>query len=282
MPEYINRFLLIITGGVGKIIPICGIGGSEKLPTFLIQIFFNMKKLALFPFLLLLAITCWCQDCSQYLLLQNNKTIETTIYNKKNEPVGKRVSTVSNVTNSGGATTATINTQMFDKKGNSTGTSTSNMKCTGGVFQLDMKLILPEGPAEKMSSAKVTGGEGIVEYPAGMKAGDTLRSANLVLSNSNLPPPPAGGAPGPPPPPLFGGSNLSMVIWDRKVEGQESVTTPAGTWNCFKISYKSRVSYRSGPLPVNHTADVTEWYAPGVGVIKTESKDGSTAVTSIK
>ncbi|HEV2352891.1 MAG TPA: hypothetical protein VGR89_01500 [Puia sp.] len=241
-----------------------------------------MKKLALLPFLLFLATASWCQDCSHYLLLQNNKTVETTIYNKKNEPIGKRVSTVSNVTNNGGVTSATINTQMFDKKGNSTGTSTSTLKCTGGAFQLDMKMMLPEGQAEKMSSAKVTGGEGIVEYPAGMKAGDTLKSANLVLSNSNLPPPPAGGAPGPPPPPIFGGSNLSMVIWDRKVEGQESVTTPAGTWNCFKISFKSRVSYRSGPLPVNHTADLTEWYAPGVGVIKTESKDGSTAVTSIK
>jgi hypothetical protein len=231
---------------------------------------------------LLFAFPAWSQDCSSYLFLQNNKTIEMTIYNKKSEPVGRRVSTVSNVSTSGGVTTATVNTQMFDKKGNSTGTSTSTIKCTGGIFQLDMKLMLPEGPAEKMSSAQVTAGNGILEYPAGMKAGDTLRSASIVISNNGALPPPGPGAPPPPPLSPFGGSNLTMVIWDRKVLAQESVTTPAGTWNCFKISFKSRVNYRTGPIPVNHSADVTEWYAPGVGIIKTETKDNSTAVTSIK
>jgi len=241
-----------------------------------------MKKVTPIALLLFFTLAAWSQDCSQYLLLQQNKTIETTIFNKKNEPIGKRVSTVSNVSTSGGVTSATIATQIFDKKGVPGSTSTSTIKCTGGAFQLDMKLVLPEGQAEKMSSARVTGGDGILEYPAGMKAGDTLHSANIVLSTSNVPPPPAAGAPGPPPPPMFGGSNLSMVIWDRKVEGKESVTTPAGTWNCFKISFKSRVSYRTGPIPVNRTTDVTEWFAPGVGVIKTESKDGSTAITSIK
>lgn len=242
-----------------------------------------MKKIApLFALLLLVAATSFSQDCSQYLFLQNSKTIETTIYNKKGDPIGKRVSTVSNVSNSGGTTSATVNTQMFDKKGSSTGTSTSTIKCTGAVLQLDMKLMLPEGQATKMSTAQVTGGTGILEYPAGMKAGDTLRSASLVISSSNVPPPPAGGAPGPPPPPLFGGSNLSLVVWDRNVVGQESVTTPAGTWNCFKITYKSKLNYRAGPIPINHSLDVTEWYAPGVGIIKTDSKDGSTALTSVK
>ena len=222
------------------------------------------------------------QDCSQYLFLQNGKTVEMTIYNKKGEPIGKRVSTVSNVSTSGGATTATVNTQMFDKKGGATGTSTSTIKCTGGVFQLDMKLMLPEGQAAKMSSAQVSGGTGILEYPAGMKAGDTLKSASLVVSSGPVPPPPGSGAPAPPPPPLFGGSSLSYVVWDRNVLQQESVTTTAGTWNCWKITFKSKLNYRTGPSPINHSADVTEWYAPGVGIIKTETKEGSTAVTSIK
>jgi hypothetical protein len=74
-----------------------------------------------------------------------------------------------------------------------------------------------------------------------------------------------------------------MWIYNRQVIGQESVTTTAGTWNCIKITYKSKVNYKSGPFPApNINIDVTEWYAPGVGIIKTQTDRGSTAITSIK
>jgi hypothetical protein len=33
-------------------------------------------------------------------------------------------------------------------------------------------------------------------------------------------------------------------------------------------------------IPVN--IEGTEWFAPGFGIVKTESKHGSTAITSIK
>jgi hypothetical protein len=237
-----------------------------------------MKKFA--PFLCLLILTGMAassQDCSQYLFLQQNKTIEVTIYNKKSEPIGKQVYTVSNVSNSGGATTATLNTQMFDKKGRATTGSSSTIKCAGGIFQLDMKLMLPQGPAERMNNAQVTGGNGILEYPAGMKTGDTLRSGNLVMTMSS------NGPPNGPPSPFSQGSTLTMSIFERKVLGQDTVTTTAGSWNCVKIGYKSKVNMKSGPFPTpTVNIDGTEWYAPGVGIIKTESQHGSTAVTSIK
>jgi len=141
--------------------------------------------------------------------------------------------------------------------------------------------------AGKMSSAQVSGTGGILEYPPGMKAGDTLKSGYIVLSNSNNNGPGGpGGPPGPPPPPnpfSSGGGTLTMWIYNRQVIGQESVTTTAGTWNCIKITYKSKVNYKSGPFPApNINIDVTEWYAPGVGIIKTQTDRGSTAITSIK
>jgi hypothetical protein len=67
----------------------------------------------------------------------------------------------------------------------------------------------------------------------------------------------------------------------RKVEGRESVTTPAGTWNCFKITYHSKMIFKMGiGIPMN--MDVTEWWAPGFGVVKTESDSGKTEITAIK
>jgi hypothetical protein len=73
-----------------------------------------------------------------------------------------------------------------------------------------------------------------------------------------------------------------MSVFDRKVIGQDTVTTAAGSWKCVKISYKCKVNIKIGPFPNTTNIDGTEWYAPGVGIIKTESQHGSTAITSIK
>ena len=75
---------------------------------------------------------------------------------------------------------------------------------------------------------------------------------------------------------------MTMVINNRKVEGQESITTTAGTWNCFRITYKSRISVKTGPFGIPVNVESTEWYAPGFGIVKTQSKYGGTAITSIK
>jgi hypothetical protein len=75
---------------------------------------------------------------------------------------------------------------------------------------------------------------------------------------------------------------VSMTISDRKVEGKESVTTAAGTWDCFKISYKSKMVVKTAGIGIPVNIEGNEWYAPGVGVVKTQSKSGGTAITAIK
>jgi hypothetical protein len=73
-------------------------------------------------------------------------------------------------------------------------------------------------------------------------------------------------------------TNVDVKITDRKVELQESVTTPAGTWNCFKISYHSAIKIAIMGIGIPIKADITEWFAPNFGVVKTESSKGSTTV----
>jgi hypothetical protein len=75
--------------------------------------------------------------------------------------------------------------------------------------------------------------------------------------------------------------SISMNITERKVESKESVTTPAGTWDCYKISYKGKMNIKTMGIGMLLNFDGTEWFAPGFGVVKTESKNGSTAITAI-
>lgn len=60
-------------------------------------------------------------------------------------------------------------------------------------------------------------------------------------------------------------TTISMT--DRKVENQESVTTPAGTFNCYLITYSSNLTM--GALNKNFKSK--QWIAQGVGMVKEET-----------
>jgi hypothetical protein len=228
--------------------------------------------------------TAQAQDCNQFLLLQKDKTVEMTIYDKNGQPNGKKIYMIKDVSSSGGTTTGTINSELFDKNSNSKAKATSTIQCSGGEFRMDMKLMLPQQQAEKYGDAEANAKSSFIAYPGNLKVGDTPPDGSFTmdLSHSGGGPggPPGAGAP-PPGPPGFKQS-LTMTLSDRKVLAQESVTTTAGTWNCFKISFKCKIGVKTGPFSIPATFEGTEWYASGFGIVKSESKYGSTAITSIK
>ncbi len=215
---------------------------------------------------LLICVNMYAQKCSDYLFLQNNKTVEMTIYNKKGEENGKQIYTVSNVTNTGDVTTATLNSEMFDKKGKSIVKASNHIKCVSGVMMMNMKMMLPQQQAEQFGKAEATAEDVYIDYPSTMNAGDQLKdgSFSMDIDNNGLK------------------QTINMSVTNRKVEGKESVTTTAGTWDCFKISYKSKMVIKTAGIGIPINIEGTEWYAPGVGVVKTQSKSGGTAITAIK
>lgn len=189
-----------------------------------------------------------------------------TITNKKSKEVGKITYTISNVQQSGGTVSSTVNSEFVDDKGKSISKATNNIKCTGGIIMMDMKMFIPSAQQEQMGNVSATGQESYLEYPSNMKEGDVLKDGQFGMDfkmQSGI------------------GAHINVDITKRKVQGKESVTTPGGTWNCFKITYHSKVVVKIGiGIPVN--ADVAEWYAPGFGVVKTESGGGVTEITSVK
>jgi len=109
---------------------------------------------------------------------------------------------------------------------------------------------------------------GALEIPASMKAGDVLKNGDMKMSFSS------------------GGMtimNITMNISNRKVDAVESITTPAGTFECYKISYDVAMK-----MMMNMKSKGVEWYAKGVGMVKNEtySSDGkllgSNVLTALK
>ena len=206
------------------------------------------------------------QDCSKFYYLQDNKTIEMTIINKKGKVTGKNVYMVSNVSVSGNARSATVNSEFFDAKGKSINKAVNNIKCSNGMMMMDMKIFIPSAQQEQIGAASAKVDEVYLEYPADMKVGDNLKDGHFNMDFE-----------------IGGGlkSSIDISITERKVEGNESVTTDAGTWECFKISANNKITTRIAGIGIPIKASVTEWYAPGFGVVKTESAGGKTEITSI-
>lgn len=224
-----------------------------------------MKKLII-PVLVFLSNAAFSQKCGDYYYLQNNKTIEMTITNKKGKESGKLVYAISNVAKNGNGTKASINSEMFDKNGKSISKASNNVQCENGILMMDMKMFIPSAQHEQMGDISATGSTGFLEYPSTMKEGDDLKDASFSMDFTSK----AGI-----------GGHVSIDMTHRKVAGKESVTTPAGTWDSYKITYHSKMIFKMGiGIPMN--SDVTEWYVPGFGVVKTESNGGTTEITSIK
>ena len=223
-----------------------------------------MKNI-LFAILLLVTSAIYSQDCKTYYFLQSNKTIEMTIYNKKGAPNGKQVYTVSNVQASGDNVTATLNSEFFDKNGKSFVKAVNEIKCAGGVMMMDMKMSMPQAQSSQFKDPNATASNVYIEYPANMKEGDNLKDATMKIDIDN------NGMK----------QSVDMQVINRKVQGKESITTTAGTWECYKITNTTKMKIKTLGIGMPVNTDVTEWFAPGFGIVKSENKAGGTAITAI-
>ncbi|MEO7265642.1 MAG: hypothetical protein ABIW38_12045 [Ferruginibacter sp.] len=204
------------------------------------------------------------QSCNYYYL-QNNKTVEITIFDKKQRMSGKLIYKVSDVKKSGASVSSKVNSEILDKNGKLIGSGASTMQCSNGILKVDMKMMVPV-ESQSMYTADATGVSSYIEYPVSLSVGDKLPDANFSMDmNMNT------GIKG----------HVDIDVTERMVIAKESITTPAGTWDAYKITSKQKMLIRMD-IGIPRRDEVTEWYVPNFGVVKTQSKAGGTELTSIK
>ncbi|MBD0279208.1 MAG: hypothetical protein ICV81_14795 [Flavisolibacter sp.] len=233
-----------------------------------------MKKTTLLA-VLLFTLKSFSQDCNNYLYMTNNAQVQMKIYDAKGKEAATQNWTITNVRKDGDGYASTITNVMVDDKGKELGRGTGEYRCNGGVMRADMRMTMPQ--YEQLQGAKPTEAKmdaAYIEYPLNMSAGQTLKDAEVNLDMD-----------------MSTGmtSNVEFKQTNRKVQAKESITTPAGTWDAYKITYNSFMRIKVVGLfgvPMNMT--VTEWFVPGIGPVKTETYNkngklmGSTVISSIK
>lgn len=75
----------------------------------------------------------------------------------------------------------------------------------------------------------------------------------------------------------FGPMTNSINLWNGKFLGFETVTVPAGTFECVKLEYVTRTKTSAGIEKKRST----DWYAKGIGLVRSVSNNEATGEDSV-
>jgi hypothetical protein len=216
----------------------------------------------------LLTAGVFAQDCQMYYPSKEGTQLGYNQYDKKGNLSGSSLQKITAVKTGANSITAEISAETFDAKGKSQGTVELTARCEAGVYFIDMQNYLGSQQTDAYKDMEVSVEGGNLEMPSGLKAGDVLKDGNLKMSFSS------GG---------MTVMNMTVAITNRKVVATESVTTPAGTFECVKISYDIATK-----MMINVKMKGVEWYSKNVGLVKSESYTtdgklmGSTVLSVLK
>ena len=208
------------------------------------------------------------QACEPYFLVEEGGVREMANYDKKDKLTGITIQTVKEIKVTGNMTEWTIGTVSKDEKGKEVSSGDLRMSCEEGIFKMDMKNFIDEETLKGFEGMEVTMDATDLDYPGDLSAGQTLKDGNVTIKVTNA-----------------GMPIMTMVvkIYDRKVEAIEDITTPAGTFSCYKMT--STIETKTMFTMIVKS---TEWMAKKVGSVRSETYDkagklmGYMVLTSLK
>ena len=215
-----------------------------------------MRK-AFLTFILLFVLSATyvlAQNCNMYFPDNAGSIRELTNFDKKGKITGLVHQEIIGKDVSGNETSVTVLSKAFDKDSKELSSNQMIIKCKSGVFSIDMKDYIDKSMLEAYKDMEIIMTGDNINYPSGLKVGDKLEDAsiNIVVKNQGV---------------VF--MNWTISISNRTVSAQESITTAAGTFQTFKLTYDLQTKTRI--MTINSKA--AEWLSSGVGVIKSESYD---------
>lgn len=230
-----------------------------------------MKKIYYFIITLLAVIfylnPSTAQECGYYQM-NSGAIMGYQSMDEKGKLTGSSRITIMDVQNSGGIIAYTVKSEVFDSKNKLTQTGEYGMKCEGGIFSVDMKSLIDPKSMEGFKDMEISFSGMDMTYPSSLSVGQALPDANVTMTAGT------------------GGMTLMKMtinITNRKVEAVEAVTVPAGTYNCYKITYDLETK-----MGIKITSVAIQWINMGVGNVKTETYDkkgkllGTTVLSEFK
>lgn len=231
----------------------------ENACTFVMKNRNTMKKIILVLSFLLMISSTYAQQCEGFYPVKPGTVIETQNFNHKGKLQAVNRQSILSVSQTGDGTEVKVKSEQFDEKNQPVYEQELLMKCAGDVFYMDMKDLLDPKTMSGFQDMEVTISGVDLEFPGAMQPGQMLRDGNIVVTVFSS---------------GFKVMNMEVRIFNRKVEAIEPVTTPAGTYECYKVTYDTEVQ-----SVFKVTAKGTEWIARNIGTVKSEQYDKNGKLT---
>jgi hypothetical protein len=200
-------------------------------------------------FSVLLAIVTLTNSLAQNCLgvaFKPGLSFELSQFNAKDKPMGKINYQVKDVRKEGGSTILDIIAQVQDEKGNQRPPYTIRYTCTGDELVADMSGMMQAMQASTMKDMEMKLKTNKLIYPGKLSVGQKLSDGQMevdMTSNGNTM------------------MNMTMLMANRHVESKDPITTPAGTFDAYKISSDVNFENRVMGMPIRTTMRVVSYRA---------------------
>lgn len=197
---------------------------------------------------------------SGFMPFKKGASFELTSYDKKQKEVSKSSQKIIDIEKLSNGIKATAEVKTSDNKGKILQTGTYGIECKDNAVYVDMRSLFdPRSMAGFENMEMEISGEAL-EIPSKLAVGQTLPDGNMTIKLGT------GGT-------FF--LTMNFAITGRKVDANEKVTTPAGTFDCYKITQETEIKSM-----MKRKFKSSTWYAKGVGTVKTENYDSKGDIES--
>lgn len=206
-----------------------------------------MKNLILSLCLLLSTIVVAQSNCSKYYASKPGRKLIHKVFDKRERHSLTTEYNVESVTSSG----IQVNFNLWDKRGEHITGGKLELGCDNRTTYLAPESIMTDllSQYEDMEYTVTTTDR--LAIPNDLEIGQTLPDASASISlNAQI---------------LE--INFDIILSNRKVVRREQIETPAGTFDCYVITYNNEMRGRVA----SRSYQCTDWIAEGIGMVKQET-----------
>ena len=215
-----------------------------------------MKKIITLSIFVLAFAISKAQVCDYWYPLKQGNHFSWNNFNSKGKLTGTNEYTVTASSNEGTASVFTVHSVVKDDKGKEQVSSDMQMKCADNSLLIDMKNFIPQQSMDAYKDMQLSFTGNTLSFPSSLTVGAKLPDGTITMTvNSSS----------------MEIATIVVNIKDRKIEGEESITTTAGTFNCYKISSTTESVTTTMGIKIPFTMKSIEYYSAGNGLIKSES-----------
>ncbi len=186
-------------------------------------------------------------NCSPFYPSETGTTFTIHQFDRRD-----RLSTISEFKiTEASANQMTLSSTLKDDDGEAIFSGTFKVRCEGGTTILEPEALVSGAMMEQYQNMEYTISGNGMSFPNTLSVNQTLPDGEVFMKVD------------------AGLINMSTTVTmtDRKVVRQESITVPAGTFECYVITFTNTIK-----VGLSKTYYTIQWIARGIGMVKEETK----------